>query len=42
MYEMHPALFLKARGVTPKLVKNVVAFAAGSLDHQFEQSYGLT
>jgi hypothetical protein len=28
--------------VGPKLVKSVVAFAAGSLDHQFEQSYGLT
>jgi hypothetical protein len=26
----------------PKLVKNIVAFAAGSLDHQFEQSYELT
>jgi hypothetical protein len=25
-----------------KLVKSVVAFAAGSPDHQFEQSYGLT
>jgi hypothetical protein len=28
--------------VGPKLVKNVVAFAAGFFDHQFEQSYGLT
>jgi hypothetical protein len=28
--------------VDPKLVKSIVAFAADSLDHQFEQSYGLT
>jgi hypothetical protein len=26
----------------PKLVKSIVAFAANSLDHQFEQSYELT
>jgi hypothetical protein len=26
----------------PKLVKSIVAFAADSLDHQFEQSYELT
>jgi hypothetical protein len=26
----------------PKLVKNIMAFAADSLDRQFEQSYGLT
>jgi hypothetical protein len=26
----------------PKLVKSIVAFAADSPDHQFEQSYGLT
>jgi hypothetical protein len=25
-----------------KLVKSIVAFAADSLDHQFEQSYELT
>jgi hypothetical protein len=26
----------------PKLVKSIVAFAAGSLDHHFEWSYELT
>jgi hypothetical protein len=28
--------------VGPKLVKSIVAFAADSLDHQFEQSYEST
>jgi hypothetical protein len=32
----------KNSAVGPKLAKSVVAFAAGFLDHQFEQSYGLT